>query len=148
MTAEPTEEWFHAYWSIESLRGRRDTDAAMYRNFLLAPGLPTEFAAARRGSDVIGVGQIVIERDLAGVQCMATGSSHRRQGVANAVLHGLAKQARHRRAKRMYLAVMAENDAARELYERAGFSAVHEYWYFTELRRPTESHLPPGQQRK
>lgn len=132
ITTEPTDEWFQTYWSIESIRGRSDKDADVCRKVLLAPGLPTAFVAARRNGEVLGVGQIVMEHDWAGVQCMATSPSHRRQGVANAVLHGLAMEALDRRAEGMYLAVMAENEAASRLYERAGFRSVHEYCYFTE----------------
>ncbi len=126
----PSDEWFDAYWLVEAARGRRETDAAVCRDVLLAPGLPTVFATARRDSDVIGVGQVVTERGWAGVQCMATGPGHRRQGVASSVLNGLAKDALDRGAARMYLAVMTENDAAAGLYQSAGFKAVHEYRYF------------------
>lgn len=131
ITVEPTEEWFDAYWSIESVRGRSDSDKVVYRDHLLAPSLPRAFAAARRGTEVVGVGQIVIERGWAGVQCMATSSAHRRQGVGDAVLHQLADEAFRWRAEKMYLAVMCENGGATGLYDRAGFHAVHEYSYFT-----------------
>ena len=128
------DEWFDAYWSIESDRGRSDTDAIVCREYLLAPGRPMAFAAARHGTAVVGVGQIVIQRSWAGVQCMATSPSHRRQGVGEAVLHELGKEALRQRAETMYLAVLGANDAARGLYERAGFTAVHQYSYFTTDR--------------
>ena len=128
----PTEEWFRTYWSVEATRNRSDTDLAVCRNFLLAPGLPTAFAAARRRSEVIGVGQVVIERGWGGVQCMATDPTHRRQGVANAVLNGLAKEALHQGAERIHLAVIAANEAATALYESAGFTFAHEYRYCTD----------------
>lgn len=131
VTVEPTDEWFDAYWSTESIRGRSEADAIVCRNSLLDPGLPMAFAAARSGSDVVGVGQIVIERGWAGVQCMATSASHRRQGVAGAVLHELGNEALRHRAENMYLAVITENEAASALYERAGFNTAHEYCYFT-----------------
>jgi GNAT superfamily N-acetyltransferase len=132
ITQTPTEEWFRTYWAVESTRGRSDSDMAVCRDILLDPGLPTAFAAVRYGSEVTGVGQLVIERGWGGVQCMATDPAQRRRGVANAVLNGLANEARQRGTERMYLAVMAENAAATALYERAGFRAVHEYSYFTD----------------
>jgi ribosomal protein S18 acetylase RimI-like enzyme len=125
-----TDPWFETYWSVESGRGRRDADAAVYRNVLLAPPLPSVFAVAWLGSQVVGVGELVIERGWAGVQCMATSPAHRRQGVARAVLGGLAKEAQRLDVARMYLAVMADNRAALDLYARAGFRPVHEYSYF------------------
>jgi ribosomal protein S18 acetylase RimI-like enzyme len=132
ITEGPTDEWFDMYWSVEATRGRYDTDKAVCRTVLLASGLPTAFAAARRGSEVVGVGQLVIERGWGGVQCMVTDPSHRRRGVAKAVLGGLAEEALRREVEHMYLAVMADNDAATSLYERSGFEVVHEYSYFTD----------------
>lgn len=130
ITEAPTDAWFHTYWSVEATRGRTDADEAVCRGVLLAPDLPRAFAAARAGSDVIGVGQLVIERGWGGVQCMATDPTHRRRGVAKAILNGLAQEALRREVGQMYLAVMADNAAAISLYESAGFGAVHEYCYF------------------
>lgn len=131
VTKMPTDEWFGAYWSVESRRCRTGKDIAVCREFLLNPGFPAAFVAARHGHEVIGVGHIVFERGWAGVQCMATASAHRREGVASAVLHALAEDARRRGVTQMYLAVMTGNDGAKALYERAGFGPAHEYTYFT-----------------
>lgn len=128
----PTDEWFRAYWSVEAGRGRAHSAQAVLRSSLLAPRLPTAFAAARRGSQVIGVGQMVIERGWGGIQCMATDPSHRRQGVARTILEGLAEEAVRRGVGQMYLAALADNDAAIALYEGAGFRTTHEYSYFTD----------------
>lgn len=132
VTEAPTDEWFDAYWSVESTRRGAGDDAAVFRRFLLDPGLPTAFVAARDGHDVIGVGQVVFERGWAGVQCMATPDAHRRRGIASAVLNALAAQARRRNVAQMYLAVMAANAGAKALYERAGFRPAHEYSYFVD----------------
>lgn len=132
ISATPTDEWFDTYWSVESTRGRSDTDVALCRDVLLAPNLPTVFAAVRSGPRVLGVGQLVVERGWAGVQSMATSLSGRRQGVARAVLNGLASEAARRGIGRMYLAVIAANEAATGLYASAGFGTTHEYCYFTD----------------
>lgn len=132
LSDEPTDEWFEVYWSVESIRGRGGNDIAVCREFLLNAGLPTAFAAARHGGEVVGVGQIVFEQGWAGVQCMATAAGHRRRGVARAVLNALAEEANRRGVTQMYLAVMADNDGAKALYERAGFYPAHEYTYFTQ----------------
>jgi N-acetylglutamate synthase len=136
-----TDEWFETYWSVGSTRGWSRDDTAIVRDVLLAPSLPTVFVAARRGAEVIGVGQLVLERGRAGVQCMATRPTHRRQGVGVAVLHALANEAATRGAEHMYLAVMADNTAALDLYERSGFDRVHEYSYFA---RPPSSRCSSG----
>lgn len=130
LTDTPTEQWLRTYWSVESVRGRSDADMKVVRDVLLAPPLPAIFATVRDGTEVVGVGQVVIERGWAGVQCMATPPAHRRRGVASSVLHGLAQEAVRRGVDRMYLAVMADNEGARTLYENAGFEATHEYSYY------------------
>lgn len=100
---------------------------------LLAPELPTVFATARSNGKVLGVGQLVVDRGWAGVQCMATSLSGRRQEVASSVLNGLAIEAAQCGIGRMYLAVMATNDAATALYASAGFRTTHDYCYFADL---------------
>lgn len=145
LTDAATDDWLDTYWSVESTRGcSRDDDIAVCREFLLNPGLPTAFAAAHHEDEVIGVGQIVFERGWGGVQCMATAVAHRRRGVASAVLHALAEEAHRRGVTQMYLAVMAGNDGAEALYERAGFRPAHEYTYFTDkpaMPRPSHAHV-------
>jgi ribosomal protein S18 acetylase RimI-like enzyme len=123
--------WFDGYWEVEASRGRSGADAKMCRDTLLQPTLPRAYATVRALGEVAGVGQIVVERGWAGVQCMATRTGHRRRGAAIAVLHCLAVEAAARGAERMYLAVMADNLAAQRLYQRATFRPAHEYRYFT-----------------
>jgi ribosomal protein S18 acetylase RimI-like enzyme len=134
VTDAPTTEWLDLYWSVGVLRCRDNAAQSVYGDVLLAPPLPTVFVAARSGSEVVGVGQMVIEQGWAGVQCMATGPDHRRQGVASAVLHGFGAAAAERGVQSMYLAAMADNEAATGLYSSAGFTTAHEYSYFTDAR--------------
>jgi ribosomal protein S18 acetylase RimI-like enzyme len=131
ITEAPSDAWFETYWSVEATRGQTDADEAVCRGVLLAPDLPTAFAAARHGREAIGVGQLVIERGWGGVQCMATNPTHRRRGVAKAILNGLAEEALRHEVRQLYLAVMADNPPAISLYDNAGFRAVHEYCYFS-----------------
>lgn len=130
LTETPTEQWLRTYWSVEFSRGRTDADMKVVRDVLLVPPLPTVFAAVRDGTEVLGVGQLVIEGGWAGVQCMATPAAHRRRGVARTALQGLAREAVRRGVDRLYLAVLADNEGARTLYESAGFEPTHEYSYF------------------
>jgi N-acetylglutamate synthase len=132
ITGTPTDDWFGAYWSVEAERGRSDADMVVCRDVLLAPRRPAAFASARCGSEVVGVGQLVMGRGWGGIQCMATAAGHRGRGVARSVLHGLAQVAAGRGIGWLYLAAMADNDAATALYGRAGFRVVHEYCYFTD----------------
>jgi ribosomal protein S18 acetylase RimI-like enzyme len=122
--------WFDVYWSVESTRGRSAHQAEVCRTRLLAPVHPARFVAAHDGDALVASGQIVVEDGWAGIQCMATRGPARRRGAATAVLHRLAREARAAGVANLYLAVMAENTAARALYGRAGFTATHEYCYY------------------
>ena len=126
----PTADWFSAYWSVESSRRSFETGALIVRDVLLSPSLPAVYVSASRDGQICAVGQIVIEDGWAGVQCMATPPTVRRQGAATAVLAELALQARGAGANGMYLAVMMDNVGARRFYERASFVASHRYSYY------------------
>jgi N-acetylglutamate synthase len=60
---------------------------------------------------------------------MGTRPEARRRGAATSVLHALASWAIDKGADRMYLQVEAANDAARQLYVRAGFETAYRYHY-------------------
>jgi N-acetylglutamate synthase len=132
-TAEPTDAWFETYWAVESSRNRDDSDRRVCRSMLGGVGRAAHVALVEAG-ETIAVGQIVVEQGWAGVQCMATHPRHRRRGAAGVVLRCLAQKAVDLDAANMYLAVAHANTGAQGLYERAGFSAVHEYSYAVPSR--------------
>jgi len=78
----------------------------------------------------------VRERGWVGVFSMKTHPAHRRRGVARALLRDLARWGEEGGANRMYLQVESDNDAARGLYERTGFTRHHGYWYRTAPGHP------------
>ena len=121
------DDWFNAYWSVEGLRDRSTEDGLVCRTVLLASALPQRFASAHLDGTVVATGQAVLEQGWAGLQCMATRPAHRGQGAASAVLVALADGVD---TERMYLAVQADNRPAIALYERCGFSFVHDYEYW------------------
>jgi N-acetylglutamate synthase len=132
ITGALTPQWLDAYWSVESSRHHNEATKAVYRDVLLVPRLPTIFACAHRPDGIAGVGQLVVERNWAGVQCMATSPDHRRGGIARNIIGHLAQQASKLHIGQMYLAVMANNDPATALYANIGFRTMHEYSYFTD----------------
>jgi N-acetylglutamate synthase len=129
-TAEVTDAWFETYWTVESKRDRDDAARTTCRDIL---GRTTGacYVSLLAAGQTVAVGQIVGQQQWAGVQCMATLPSHRRQGGAAVALGHLADRALGMGAANMYLAVMHDNHGARSLYERAGFSTAHEYSYYS-----------------
>jgi N-acetylglutamate synthase len=130
VTNSPTDAWFDTYWSVESQRDRNDAQRSICRNVLLRRDSAAYLSVLESGR-TIAVGQAVIEGDWAGIQCMATDPTHRRQGAATEVLTRLAQHALTTGATDLYLAVMHDNTGARRLYEQIGFSPAHDYSYFT-----------------
>jgi ribosomal protein S18 acetylase RimI-like enzyme len=132
-TPRATDAWFDAYWSVESTRGRGADDATICRASVLAPALPTTFAAIDTAGESWAVGQLVCEARWGGLQCMATVGDRRRRGGATGVLHVLAAHAQRAGCAGLYLAVAKENDGARRLYERSGFRIAHGYCYYVPI---------------
>jgi ribosomal protein S18 acetylase RimI-like enzyme len=58
---------------------------------------------------------------VAMIQGLAVDPARQRQGVGKALLDAAAAEARARGARRLTLRVLAHNEAARRLYERAGY---------------------------
>ena len=62
--------------------------------------------------------------DEAEVLTLATGTAHRRQGLASALLARFEGEARTRGAARAFLEVAEDNAPARALYAKAGYAEV------------------------
>ena len=138
---EVTDDWFEAFWDVDSARSLNATHRTICRDVLLrAPG--AAFASVVEAGKTIAVGQLVVNGLWAGVQCMATAVSHRRRGAASAVLGALATRSIGRGVANMYLAVMDNNAGARRLYEQLGFSPAHEYSYYVRTPATTTTARP------
>jgi GNAT superfamily N-acetyltransferase len=95
----------------------------------LGPSVATAVLPVEGVPAAIGLG--VLERGWVGVFAMGTRPEARRRGAATAVLHALTCWARRQGADRLYLQVESANDAARQLYVRAGFETAYRYHYRT-----------------
>ncbi|ASY64074.1 Histone acetyltransferase HPA2-related acetyltransferase [Sinorhizobium sojae CCBAU 05684] len=75
------------------------------------------------------VSLVVHDNDLAGIMQFAVAEAVRRQGVGNALLDASLRWGRLRGAKKAWMQVEADNEAAISLYRKAGFSEVYRYVY-------------------
>lgn len=76
-----------------------------------------------------GVGFGVVDSGWVGVFGMGTSPSHRRLGVATAIVRALLERAADQSATHAYLQVETDNRAAIDLYEGLGFKTSHGYHY-------------------
>ena len=82
------------------------------------------FLVALVGDELAGYAATSIVADLAELQRIAVHETHRRTGVASALLTRAEEEASARHADRVLLEVREDNAAARAFYERSGFSEI------------------------
>ena len=73
-----------------------------------------------------------------GIFGMGTAPSHRRQGIATAVVDALLTAAAERGTQQAYLQVETANDGAIALYRRLGFERSHGYHYRSDGMDPEQ----------
>ncbi|CAG7603852.1 GNAT family N-acetyltransferase [Actinacidiphila bryophytorum] len=119
LSRTPDADWLAAYHRTGDL-----ADAAL----AVVTGGPSVWFARTPGA----IGRAVVDGPWALFGAVEVIPSHRRRGLALAVMGALARQAAREGATAAYLQVEADNDAARALYDRLGFTDHHGYHY----RRP------------
>ena len=123
-----SEPWF----DLSGRRGRfRSEDVAVYRAFLerIAQRAGFAIASSAPNAEPGAVGLTILAPPLAGIFSMLTLPSHRRRGLAAAILRELARFAQTRGSRRLYLQVEVANTPAQALYTHAGFSEAYRYHY-------------------
>ncbi|WP_333769058.1 GNAT family N-acetyltransferase [Streptomyces sp. IBSBF 2435] len=115
----PDTAWLTAYHRTGGL-----ADAALK----VVTGGPSVWFATMPGA----IGRAVVDGSWALFGAVEVIPSHRRQGLATAVMGVLARRAAQEGASAAYLQVEADNAGARALYDRLGFTDHHGYHY----RRP------------
>jgi ribosomal protein S18 acetylase RimI-like enzyme len=65
----------------------------------------------------------------AGIFCMATREVSRRRGIGLALVRELCNWAVTRGDRHVFLQVMRDNEAAKELYRKVGFARAYDYHY-------------------
>ncbi|MFK4084135.1 GNAT family N-acetyltransferase [Kribbella sp. NPDC020789] len=116
------ESWMQLWWQIDGRGG--SSEQAVARQ-ILDRG-PALYATIRSGDRVAAIGRLALADGWSGLYCIAVDPAFRRQGLAQAVIHGLLREATTRQ---VFLSVLAANEPAVTLYSRLGFSTVSRYHY-------------------
>ncbi|MQA09346.1 MAG: GNAT family N-acetyltransferase [Pseudonocardiaceae bacterium] len=124
----PTPGWFEVWYAVHG----HGIDPRIEWDVLDRVRKPSTYASALEGNEVIAVGRAVADAGWAGVFGMATLPEARGKGAGRGILASLAGWASAHRADGMYLQVESDNDPARQLYNRMGFTEVCPYHYRTE----------------
>jgi len=75
------------------------------------------------------IGRCVVDGPWALFGVIEVDPAHRRQGLGTAVMAALARRAMEEGASGAYLQVEADNEGARSMYDRMGFTTHHAYHY-------------------
>jgi ribosomal protein S18 acetylase RimI-like enzyme len=118
--------WLDSFLEIE---GITQTKKEPYARILSGIGPRTHYVQALCEGRPAGVGMAVAERGWAGLFCIATALSHRKQGVGTQIMHELATWSGQNDAKSLYLQVRQDNLPAVGLYSKLGFAHVYGYHY-------------------
>lgn len=95
----------------------------------LARSTSTRFASVFRDSEMLACGAACYSFGLLSAHGLRTALAHRGQGLATAMLGGMARAAQVQGITEAFLQVEADNPA-RALYERLGFSLAWQYSYW------------------
>jgi N-acetylglutamate synthase len=119
---EPGPAWLDLY----HYRGEKLPPIA--RQLLLSAPVQV-FASIRRQGSTVAIGRVAVADGWGGLTAIEVHPRHRRTGLATTITTALAAVAAGRGAAGLYLQVEQDNQAARALYTRAGFTDHHAYHY-------------------
>lgn len=103
--------------------------AAAERDRFARNAVPGLYFVVRDGVEPIACGSVALDGTLAGVFGMVTSAAHRARGLASAIVTALLDAARERGVATAYLQVEADNQPARRVYQKFGFTDCYAYWY-------------------
>lgn len=125
VTTMPGPNWLSLY------RYRGNALPAHAVDVLTAGANPRFHALVMPDGAVAGICRTATAEGWVGVTAVEVADAFRRRGVATHLMRHAAEQARRDGAESVYLQVAHSNDAANALYDRAGFSDHHEYFYWS-----------------
>jgi ribosomal protein S18 acetylase RimI-like enzyme len=124
LARDAIESWRTCYLEGEGADRRRKVIGIMQRI-----SAARRFAVALEGGEPVAVGLGVVIDGWMILLGMQTSPSHRRAGHGAAIVRALADWAAENGAANAVLQVEGDNDAARALYEKAGYRTLYGYHY-------------------
>jgi N-acetylglutamate synthase len=123
--AAPDDAWLGTY----HYRGQRRQPAVSRTVLMSAPSQVFASIRAGAGDEVLAIGRLSVDDGWAGITAVEVNPAHRRRGLGTALTLAVCAEAARRAARRVFLQVETDNEAALALYERCGFSCSHRYHY-------------------
>jgi ribosomal protein S18 acetylase RimI-like enzyme len=119
--------------AVGALRGSPLAQRQAHAQRLALSPVAFEAYVIKRDDDgqLVACGQFGLEHELAGLYDVFTAQQVRGQGIAQVLCRRLMALARERGARVGYLQVEGDNQAARHVYRRLGFTDAYAYHYRT-----------------
>lgn len=117
----PTSDWLRRY---RRSAARADDDVVLA---VLTSGDLVTFASL--GEPAVAIGRAVVTGDWLGLSAVEVDPSLQGRGLGSSVVAALLGWGATRGARSVYIQTLADNEAARALYARFGFSTHHTYRY-------------------
>jgi len=111
------------------LHGLSATKAAAEAERFARNAASTLYMAVGDAGGTLACGSATLDGTLVGVFGMVTAEAQRGRGLARALVAALLADARAAGATTAYLQVESDNDPARSVYRKFGFSDCYAYWY-------------------
>jgi [ribosomal protein S18]-alanine N-acetyltransferase len=83
-----------------------------------------DYVVAEADGTIVGYAGLDVAGDVADVMTVATAPDHQRKGIGRLLLDDLTRRAAVHGCEALLLEVRADNDAARNLYDRNGFEVI------------------------
>ncbi len=122
----PSSEWLDCFFEGT---GHDSHDLEVRRELMLRSNVHKAFAQIRVGDVVACVGVGMALDGWIGLFRIGTRPHFRRQGLAQRLSEGLLEWGLSKGAFRAFLQVESDNDHAKKLYAKLGFSSLYMYWY-------------------
>lgn len=127
VTFVPLEDWLAVYCN---LTGMNEPARSLHRLILNAITGECGFAVLAVDGAPVACGLAVVEHELVGLFDVFTAAEQRQRGWGRVLVNGLLAWGYQAGARTAYLQVVAENNSARALYSKLGFSHLYQYRYY------------------
>ncbi|UCF69781.1 MAG: GNAT family N-acetyltransferase [candidate division WOR-3 bacterium] len=118
--------WFDAFFRTS----RADVKYRSTLSSMLDKSIqPKCFARIRDGGSIVACGIGVLEEKVVGLFDIIVEERLRGRGLGRVITESILAWARNAGAEESYLQVMMDNNIARGLYHKLGYTEIYRYWY-------------------
>jgi N-acetylglutamate synthase len=127
LSPDASDEWLSAFCQMSGLDEQKNGTARQMLPNIVPEKRLASISDGERG--IIACGMAVLQGDHVGLFDIVTHRDLRRRGLGRRLVLSLLHWAKKEGARKAYLQVALNNEAALGLYSGLGFTEVYRYWY-------------------